>query len=283
MRRFLPIWVLCLSHLAGLAQPATHHLINCNNPYDVTASLASVKKGKVTNQIYQLTVTSPGNPAMILTIGDLEALDTREALRSALVKQLKKKELFKACPAKLAGNDKAFDDLIDELIAEKFTKSHVTLIARQVINDNNILKLNQETGNGLYNISNFIKSGAPVAVLIYDGGSFQYQFKWTAFAGNPGEPLRDNFDQLLQLYFTLPPTAVKPVLCLRVVATGYEIVYSYDGYTATASGIILRKDVGDRITGDVNKVMTLDGVGGLLDVKNPHAPKKSKDEPEFKL
>jgi hypothetical protein len=212
----------------------------------------------------------------------MTGLQSRESFKAALEKALKG-DLFAPCNASPSTNDKNLNDLIAALVVERFPGSHVAIVDTVAINDNNILKLGRETGNGYYNISNYLNAGNPAPLLAYSTANAEYEFQWGAIG--PVQILRDNFEKLLQLYFELPGTAVAPKLYLQPVAGGYQVVYSYDGYVAAvpATPVIIRKEVAERFLGDVNKTVTLGGIaGGLFDIKNPKTAKKTKNDPAYK-
>ncbi|HVU98668.1 MAG TPA: hypothetical protein VHE34_25775 [Puia sp.] len=229
-----------------------------------------------------MTIVLGGGPYKTLVVGKMKDLKSREPFKAALGKALKG-DVFPPCNASPATNDKNLTDLIDALVIERFPESHVAIVDTVAINDNNILKLGKETGNGYYNISNYLNVGNPVPLLVYSIPQSEYEFQWGAIG--PVQIIRDNFEKLLQLYSELPRATVAPTLYLQPVAAGYQVVYSYDSYTATvpAPAVVLRKNVAERFLGDVNTTVTLGGVAGILfDIKYPKTAKKAKNDPAYK-
>src|SRR5579863_8529584 len=223
-----------------------HTLKICDVDYIVKASIRKHCKKRE----YRLKVEGPDRPARVLRLGYITNDYSRATLLAALKDSLHKSDLFRPCDGKSGENDRELNRLIKDLIKEPFPYAHDIIVATATIDDNNVLKLLQQSGGGRYQL--VLEAPDGVTTLVeYDADNHHYIVSWNTVKDNAY--LLKHFDQWLKLYYLIPATAVKPELLMESTAgvDPREIIFRYPGAATdpVPSGIKFPKAVADKISG----------------------------------
>lgn len=270
---------LFLFQLSLKAELLTDSLQICNLIYTVKASITT--KHGVSR--YSLAINGNGISKRILQIGIIKNQNSKEAILQTLKDSLHKADIFAPCPGQASQTDQNIDDLINTLISEVFPYSHVNP-EEKVINDNNKLRLLQESSNNSYQLV-YVHGQTRVTLVAYDQANRTYIINWVNF----NTIIIDNFDMFLSLYFKIPPTAEKPILYLmfQSQSNNYQMAYSYNGHTAITSPVYLTKEVSQKLSKIQSQTLIIapnTSPAALLKIIDPlssEATKKPKDEPKL--
>jgi len=176
------------------------------------------------------------------------------------------------------------DDLIKLLIREPFPYSHDIILATVTIDDNNVLKLLQQSATGLYQLVSERFDGSATLVG-YDDTNHRYDVKWDLLKNDAF--LMAHFDQWLKLYYLIPATAVKPELLIESNARGDGmkgiIVRDFEGSAASQTGVKLSAAVAEKVSGSPEKEVKVKDINTkvkpLIDPNHP--PKKTLNAPNL--
>jgi hypothetical protein len=259
----------------------THAVKICGTDYSVTGS---IRKKHCKNPEYRLTVEGPGRPKRTMRLGDVPDDYSRATLLKELKDSLHKADLFLPCDGKSGENDHQLDSLIKLLIREPFPYSHDLIVATVTIDDNNVLKLMQQSASGQYQLVNEHDGGSTILVR-YNDASHQYKVEWDLIKNDAF--LLAHFDQWLTLYYRIAATAVKPELLIESNAGGDGlrgiIVRDFEGSEASQSGVRLSKAVAEKVSGSPETEVKIKGVNTKAKpVIDPnHPPKKTLHAPNL--